>query len=179
VIWKIANAVGYQLVWLISVVGAAHGSLYAGPVAAVVFASMVLGLGKQRQADLRLLPLVLAIGLLVDSGWIALGWLDYSAPWPSPQFAPAWIVGIWLAFSLTLNHSMAFFKGRYALAALFGAVGGPLAYWSASHGLGAVHFDAPASTVLSGLCVGWAAMFPLLARISEYRVAPEANAVSP
>jgi hypothetical protein len=178
VIWKIANAVGYQLVWLISVVGAAHGSPLPGPFAAIAFALMVLGFGKQRQADLRLLPLVLMIGLLADSAWIALGWLDYNAPWPSALLAPAWILTIWFAFALTLNHSMAFFKGRYALASLFGAIGGPLAYWSAAHGFGAVHFDTSAPTVLFGLCVGWAAMFPLLVRISEHRFAREVIGVA-
>ena len=104
-----------------------------------------------------------------DSAWIALGWLDFRAPWPSTQLAPGWILGIWLAFSLTLNHSLAFLKQRYALSALLGAIGGPLAYWSASQGLGAVHFDAPMTTVLPGLCVGWTGLFPLLVRMAESR----------
>ncbi len=165
--WKIVNAAGYQLVWFISVAGAARGSMFAGPLVAFVFAVIVLGFGGKSRTDLRLIPLVLAIGLIADSAWIALGWLDYSAPWPSSGFAPAWILGIWLAFALTLNHSLDFLKRRYAMAALLGAIGGPLAYWSAARGLGAVRFDAPAATVLCGLGVGWAAMFPLLVRISQ------------
>lgn len=170
--WKLVNAIGYQLVWLVSVVGAAHGQLFAGPLAAIAFAVLVLAFGGERRADLRLIPLVLLIGLLTDSAWIELGWLDYSAPWPSAQFAPAWIVGIWVSFALTLNHSMAFLKGRYLLAAVLGAVGGPLSYWGASRGLGAVHFVAPVAIVLLGLGIVWMGVFPLFARLSETRRSP-------
>lgn len=166
-IGKVANAVGYQVVWFTSVIGAAHGLAYAGPVAACIFAILTIMYGGARHPDLRLIPLALLIGVLADSAWIALGWLHYSAPWPSAQFAPAWIVGIWLSFAMTLNHSMAFLKGRYALAAVLGGIGGPLAYWSASRGFGAVHFDASASTVLIGLGIGWAVVFPLLVRVAE------------
>jgi hypothetical protein len=179
VIWKATNAVGYQLVWLVSVASAANGSLYAGPLAATAFAVMVLAFGNQRRADLLLIPLVLAIGLLADSAWIAFGWLDYSAPWPSGHLAPGWILGIWMAFALTLNHSLAFLKRRYALAALLGGIGGPLAYWSASHGFGAVHFVAATSTVLCGLCVGWALIAPVLVRFAEQRSLPRAREAVP
>jgi hypothetical protein len=179
VIGKLLNAIGYQLVWFVSAVGAAHGLLYAGPSAAAVFVMLMLAFGGERRADLRLIPLVLLIGLLTDSAWIGLGWLDYSAPWPSAQFAPAWIVGIWASFAVTLNHSMAFLKRRYLLAAALGAVGGPFAYWGASRGLGAVHFNAPATTVLVGLGIVWMCVFPLFARLSETRRSAEARVVLP
>jgi len=179
VTWKFANAIGYQLVWLASIIGAIHGSRYAGPLAAALFACMVLAFGGQRSADLRLIPLVVAIGLLVDSAWIALGWLDYSAPWPSSDFAPAWILGIWLAFSLTLNHSLSFLKRRYALASLLGAMGGPLAYWLAADGFGAVRFDAPVVTVLIGLGIAWGLMIPMLMRIAGDTRVRETHAASP
>ncbi len=175
--WKLANAVGYQAVWLVSIAGAARGATTAGLAGACIFVVLTLAFGGKQRADLRLIPFVLVIGVLVDSAWIALGWLHYSAPWPSAQFSPAWIIGIWLAFALTLNHSLAFLQGRYALATIVGAGGGPLAYWAASRGLGAVHFDAPARTVLIGLGIMWAAMVPVMVRIAEPRRTRLANAV--
>ena len=174
-IGKLANAIGYQAVWFISISGAARGWPFAGPLAAIVFVALMLAFGGQRRADLRVIPVVLAIGLLADSAWIGLGWLHYNAAWPSAQLAPGWIIGIWLAFALTLNHSLAFLKGRYPLAAAMGAIGGPLAYWGASRGLGAVQFDAPATTVLVGLGIAWTVMVPLLVRITEARPASRAN----
>lgn len=178
-IGKAANAVGYQAVWLISVASAARGSAIAGPLAASAFVAMTLAFGGKRRADLRLIPLALLIGLLVDSTWIGLGWLHYSAASPAAQCAPAWIIGIWISFALTLNHSFAFLKGRYALAAVLGALGGPLAYLSASRGLGAVHFDAPVATVLIGLGIVWMAVFPLLVRSTEAWRTPVVRAVLP
>jgi hypothetical protein len=166
-IGKLLNAIGYQLVWLVSIVGAARGSALAGPIVALVFIALVLAFGGQRQADLRLIPLALLVGLLAESAWIAIGWLHYETPWPLAWLAPAWMIGIWLSFALTLNHSLAFLKHRHALAALLGAIGGPLAYWSAARGFGAVHFDASIATVLIGVGIGWACIFPLLLRSSE------------
>lgn len=177
--WKLANAVGYQLVWFISVVGAAHDMPYAGPLAAIAFVLTALAYGGTARDDLRLIPFVLVIGLLFDSGLIALGWLHFSAPWPSERFSPLWMLGVWLAFALTLNHSMAFLKGRYALAATLGAIGGPLAYWSASHGLGAITFDAPAATVSIGLGAVWCVLFPCLVRIAERPHASATQVVLP
>ncbi len=176
---KLANAVGYQAVWLVSVAGAARGSTLAGVIAAGAFIGLTLAFGGKQRADLRLIPLAMLTGLLVDSAWIGMGWLHYSAPWPSAQFAPAWIIGIWASFVLTLNHSFAFLKRRYALAAMLGAIGGPLAYWSASRGLGAVHFDAPAATVLIGLGAVWTCVFPLLVRSAEAWRMPAPRTVSP
>ncbi len=176
---NLANAIGYQVVWLVSVAGAGHGSAIAGPLAAIAFIASTLAYGGRRRADLRLIPLALLIGLLIDSAWIELGWLHYNAPWPSDHIAPAWIIGIWVSFALTLNHSMAFLKGRHALAAALGAVGGPLAYWSASRGLGAVHFDVPATLALIGLGAVWMGVFPLLVRVSEARHTPVTRTVLP
>ncbi|HTA65581.1 MAG TPA: DUF2878 domain-containing protein [Xanthomonadaceae bacterium] len=176
-IGKFANALGYQLVWIACVVGAANASLVAGPMATALFAMLVLGFGGQWRADLRLIPILLLCGLLFDSAWIALGWLDYSMPWPSPQFSPSWILCIWVAFALTFNHSLAFLRGRYLFAALLGAIGGPLAYWGAAHGPGVVRFDAPVAIVLGGLCIAWAVLLPLLVRIAESRLAPAIGAL--
>jgi len=169
VIGKLANAIGYQLVWLISVAGAAHGMPRVGPLAAIGFVLAMFAFGGGSRDDLRLIPLVLLVGLFVDSGWILCGWIDFAAPWPSTRFAPGWMLGIWLAFAMTLNHSLAFLKRRHALAALLGAVGGPLAYWSAARGFGVVHFDAPLSIVMPSLAIAWAALIPLLLHVADYR----------
>lgn len=163
---KVLNAVAYQAVWLASVAGASRGLAWAGPLAAALFATGVLASRGQRRADLRLLPYALLIGFAADSAWIALGWLDYGAAWPSASFAPAWILGLWISLALTLNHSMAVFKRRLALASALGAVGGPLAYWGAAQA-GAVRIVASPTVVLAGLCIAWAVVFPLLAWLAD------------
>jgi hypothetical protein len=171
-IGKLLNAAGYQLVWLVSILGAARGYALLGPIVALAFVALVLAFGGQRQSDLRLIPLALLVALLVESAWIAIGWMHYETPWPLAWLTPAWMIGIWVSFALTLNHSLAFLKGRHALAAALGAAGGPLAYWTAARAFGAVHFDVSAATVLFGIGLAWMALFPLLVRGSEtWRVA--------
>lgn len=172
-IWKTINAVGYQLVWLTSVARAAHGDPYSGPLAALAFAMLVFVFGGQRRSDLQLVPLVLGIGLLTDGAWLTLHLLDYSAPWPSASSTPAWMLGIWLAFGMTLNHSLTFLKGRYALAALLGAIGGPLAYWSAARGFGALHFIATMPVVFTCLSLAWVVLVPLLVLLADRLHVPQ------
>ena len=170
--WKLVNALCYQMVWIACVAGAARHWQSVGVIATAAFVALVLGCGGHRKADLRLLPAVLLCGLLFDTTWIALGWIDYSAPWPSQPLSPPWILCIWIAFAMTLNHSLAFLKHRYGLAALFGAVVGPLAYWSASRGLGAVRFQAPAVVVLAGLGMAWTLVLPLLVWVADRNASP-------
>jgi hypothetical protein len=156
------NVIGFQLVWLASIGGAGAGMAWAGPVAASVFVVAMLAVGGRRQDDLRMLAIALPLGLAMDSGFAASGWLVYAEAGPWPALAPVWIGSLWAGFALTLNHSMAFLRGRPAAAALFGLVGGPLAYWTAAGAFGAVEFGVPTAWALGALALGWAAMLPLL-----------------
>jgi hypothetical protein len=70
------------------------------------------------------------------------------------------MVCLWLNFAATLNVSMAWLRGRFLLAALFGAIGGPLAYYSGAK-LGATE-ALPTSTGMLLLAIGWGIMTPLL-----------------
>jgi hypothetical protein len=59
---------------------------------------------------------------------------------------------MWIAFATTLNVSMRWLRGRPELALLFGAVGGPLAFYAGER-LGAVTVHRPAGG--TGGAVGW------------------------
>jgi len=162
---RLANAVGFQLVWLCCVAGAGSGRAWAGPLAASAFALLTLGFGGHARSDLRLLALALPIGLAFDSSLAALGWIHYADAWPAMHIAPAWILALWSGFALTLNHSLAFLKQRPALSALFGLVGGPMAYVAAERAFHAVQFAEPQLFPLMALAFGWAVAIPLLFRL--------------
>jgi hypothetical protein len=72
---------------------------------------------------------------------------------------PVWILALWVAFASTLNVSLAWMQGRYLLSVLFGAGGGPLAYFGAQN-IGAVNLPDTMSYVALG--VGWAVITPAL-----------------
>jgi hypothetical protein len=75
------------------------------------------------------------------------------------------MVALWVAFATTLNASMNWLKGRRLLAFVFGAVGGPLAYFAGAK-LGGVTFHDPAMA-LAALALGWAIITPVLVLIAQ------------
>ena len=93
------------------------------------------------------------------------GLVIYPSGQPFGQLAPAWILAMWPLLATTLNVSLRWLKGRYLLAALFGAIGGPLAFLAGER-LGAVVFPDTGLTMIV-LAVGWATLFPLLMRLSQ------------
>jgi hypothetical protein len=167
-----ANFLGYQLVWF-AVVGAATGSRpWLGLAAAAAFMLVQMALSERRALDVRLLIVALVLGVAIDGTLSELGWIRYAAPAPAlpPAGAPLWILALWASFSLTLTRSMAWLAGHPVWIALFGAVGGPLAYWSASRGFHALAFVTPAYRAIAGLALGWAiAMTVLFYQVRRWR----------
>jgi hypothetical protein len=165
------NLLGFQLVWLAAVAGAGKGLWWSGVLALVVFATLQLTFSAQRAADLRLMGVAAVIGLLLDSAWIWTGLIDFATPLPFAWLAPVWIIVLWLAFALTLNHSMASLQGRPWIAAALGAVGGPLAYSIAVHAWQAASLPDPAWHAYLAVGLAWAIVTPLLLALAS-RLSP-------
>ncbi len=161
-----ANLIGYQLVWFAIVISASRGQPWWGIAAALVFIGLQLASSTTRVADLRTVATALTCGFLMDGALAATGWLGYASPLVSLP-APIWILALWMAFAMTWNHSMLFLRGRPWLAALLGAVGGPLAYLGAARGFEAVIFAIPAWRAICLLSIGWAMALALLAHLTQ------------
>ncbi|RZA17808.1 MAG: DUF2878 domain-containing protein [Lysobacteraceae bacterium] len=164
----LANLLGYQGVWFAVVWSAGHGDAWLGMLACAGFIAWQLQASRVRRDDARVLLAALACGLAVDGIAAGTGLLRYTSPAPALP-APPWIVLLWGAFALTMNHSMAWFAGRPWHAAIFAAIGGPLAYLGAARGFGAVGFPEPAWPALCFLAAAWACALPLLLRIAAVR----------
>ncbi len=72
---------------------------------------------------------------------------------------------LWFCFSATLRQSMAFFHGRWAVAALCGGIFGSLTYIAASN-FGVVTFGLPLLQTFTVLMLVWMVLFPLLLWLS-------------
>lgn len=165
-----ANLIGYQAAWFVAVGFAARGLAWPGMVACLGFAAISYRFSPMKRSDLWLVGTALLCGLLLDGTLAATGWLRYAAPLPALP-GPAWIATLWVAFAMTLQHSLQWLLARPIAALLFGAVGGPLAYWGASRGFHAVEFTMPVhATVL--LSVGWGIAMSLLVFVAR-RTSPE------
>jgi hypothetical protein len=162
---RIANALAFQGVWFACVGGASLGHAWPGLLAALAFAAATLLWGGRCRADLRTLAIALPLGLGLDCGFAAIGWLHYPAADPWPLAAPPWIAALWVGFAMTLNHSLSFLRSEPRLAALLGLAGGPIAYWGAAQGFGVVSMAEPAGAVALALGLAWAAYLPLVFRL--------------
>jgi hypothetical protein len=161
----ILNVVFFQTLWLVSVAGAGKGYWWPGLLVMAVFALYHFATTKWKKADAHLLLISVALGALADSAMVWFGLLRFEQAIPFAQFAPIWILLLWAGFALTLNHSMSFFQNRTGLAVFFGLIGGPLAYWVASHVWKAVQFRASDWIVYATLGAIWAIMTPLLLQV--------------
>jgi hypothetical protein len=162
---KAINVLLFQAAWFAAVLGAARGMLWLGPLAMIPTLAVHLALQEDRQGEVRLLLAAGLLGFLFDTAFVAGGVftpLQHLLPRP---FSPPWMVCLWLNFAATLNVSMAWLRGRYLLAALFGAIGGPLAYYSGAR-LGATE-ALPTTTGMLLLAIGWGAMTPLLVLLAR------------
>jgi hypothetical protein len=160
----ILNFTAFQAAWLACVLGGANDLALAGTM--VIGAVVVLHLTLARRAlpEVKLIAAATVIGLVWESVLVAFGLINYATGNLAPGLAPYWIVAMWALFATSLNLSMAWLKGRPWLAALFGAVGGPLAYLAGER-LGGLQMPDPL-LALSAQSLGWAMLLPLLVSLA-------------
>ena len=151
----------FQLSWPACVVGAAYGWLWAGFLVVGAMVLWQLSPRHRHPFDVRMLLICLPLGLLLDTAWVQLGLLEFATPWPSVQIAPLWILMLWIALALVINHSLSAFKQRLALIGLLGGIGSPMSYFAGSR-FGAVEWLAPAWQVVLATGLSWALVLPLL-----------------
>jgi hypothetical protein len=158
---NLINLISFQGVWFATILGAANENLWYGLVALSCFVLLHHFLSATAKTDFRLATLAILLGMIVETGFIQTGILSYTYSIPSTQFAPIWILILWANLALTLNGCLRWLHGRYLLAALLGAIGGPLTYFGGIK-LGAATTDLPMSISLGSIAVIYAFTTPLL-----------------
>ncbi len=107
------------------------------------------------KADCTIGAITAALGFGLDTLWIHLGVLDFNGV----AIAPLWIVVLWGALGLSMNHSMSLFISRPLSGAFLAGVCAPLSYLSGA-ALGGV--IVPVSAMLGLVSVAWFALFYIL-----------------
>ena len=157
----IANFALFQAVWLITVLGAARGSIWPGVAALAFFLAAHSALSATAKADYVLCVLLIAVGALIESVNGAAGLLVHqNAPFGG-AFPPVWMLVLWCNLALTLNNSIGWLLQRPVLAGLLGALGGAASY-AAGVALGAAEFGMATREALPILAATWAVVTPLL-----------------
>jgi hypothetical protein len=155
----------YNVGWFACVFFAANGQPWVGNAAiALVVCAHLLSMPAWKKEAL-LLAIAGLIGLVWETALVWSGLLAYPAAPGIGILAPSWIVAMWILFATTINVSLSWVKRSWWLAALFGGLGGPLAF-VAGKALGAVEFGDPILTPLA-IGVGWAVLLPVICLIAE------------
>jgi len=174
---KLLNFGSFQLAWFACVLAAAEGRALLATLAVAAAVAAHLWLAPRRAPEAMLVLVVTSIGLFWDSLVVSLGLVRYSSGNFADGVAPVWIIAMWALFATTLNLSLGWMKGRPWLAAVAGAVGGPLAFFSA-YRLGSVELVEPVlALVAQGL--GWSAIMPLLVALAARLNGFEAEGTPP
>jgi len=144
------NAALFQLAWFAAVLG--------GSLAACAAGALLLWHAAARgnlRADCTIGAICAALGLGLDTTWIYLAALDYD----HAVVAPPWIVVLWAAVGVSLNHSLAFFLQRPGLGAMLSALAAPCSYWAGA-ALGGVVIAS--AGWLAVIALTWFAVFYVL-----------------
>ncbi len=150
---NIGNAVLFQLTWFGCVIYGIWGCV---PLLTMLFVAYSR---RTLEQDLPLVTILGMIGFGVDTLWIYLGILRFELPVGDAltiQFAPMWIVFLWMGVALTIDHSMQFFRDRPVIGATLAGGVAPLTYLTGER-LGGV--DVPQTAGLALIACAWFVLF--------------------
>ena len=160
----LVSFVAFYACWFACVWGAARGMPWLGPLAVAAYVAAYLGTipsGAARSRQASLLALAGLVGYAADSVLVLAGVLRFPAHavlgWPST----VWMVSLWVLQAAVLGGVMSWMRGRFALAAVVGAVGGPMAY-AAGERMGAAMLGPSHAAALASIAALWACAMPLL-----------------
>ena len=173
---KLLNFVAFQCCWFANVIGAASGFPWLGPLVTVLWLAVHLaslrsasGAGNVA-AEMRVLLAAIAIGWTADSALALAGFISFPEVAQLGGPSPVWMVALWACFAATFRHSLSWMRGRWLIAVVLGAVGGPLAYVGGEK-LGAILQTDYLSIVV--VAVQYAIATPVLLAIAHYTTRSE------
>jgi len=127
-----ARALNYLLYRLdgLPASSARRGVMMGGCVPRLLVVAAHLTLARRRRDELDLALWTAAIGVAVDTTQIGARHAALDAGTLVAWLPPPWLVVIWMQFAMTFHYSLRWLNGRPSRAALFGGLGGPLAFYA-------------------------------------------------
>jgi len=163
---NLINLIFFQGLWFVTVIGASNENNGYAIAGLVVFIVSNHFLSESPRADNLLVGIAVLTGLLVETAFLQTGLLDYNGGELWAAIAPLWILVLWANFALIMNGCLSWLQGRYLLAAVLGALGGPLSYFGGIK-LGAADAGAPVLTVLLVIAALYAIVTPIFLMIAR------------
>lgn len=150
----------FDVAWASAVGGGAGGWPWLGTIPALGLLALHLFLSRAvLWAELRLVLAITLFGVLLETGFMGAGLVDFTGTRVLGVLPPVWVWALWLGFASLPNGSLAWLQGRTALQMLLGLVFGPLAYWTGAK-MGAAEMPSGGALFVIGLA--WALAFPAI-----------------
>ena len=166
----LVNFILFQFGWFTCVISAGNNLEALAIISLVVIIIIHLSLDKQRwHSELLFISITGFIGLTIDSLLISLNVFAANSEVTFHGIAPPWLVGMWMLFGMTINHSMSWLKNKLLLASFLGGVFAPLAYWAGVR-LSALENTVEYNDYLAFLIIGmcWFFVMPTLFWVSAF-----------
>ena len=164
--YPLINVVLTQVAWLACVMGGARGLSWPGVAAVAVVVAVHLAVSGRVAREATRLALAAALGFALDAALGFSGACAWAGGASGGRVPPLWLIALWPSFATMLTAALSWLVLRWWLAALFGFVGGPLAYFAGAN-LGALSFPHGTLPGLLGVGLAWALAMVLLARAAR------------
>jgi hypothetical protein len=158
---RLLNFAAFYTGWITCVLGAAAGRFWLGPALVAVLLVAHLSSTADPKSEGRLIATVGFAGFVLESVMASVGLYSFIHTGSHTWLCPPWMVALWLIFASTLNGSLAWLADRYTLAAMVGAVAGPISYFAGAR-LGAIALPPSIGVSVIGLGLVWAMIMPTL-----------------
>lgn len=159
---NLINFVLFQVIWFVFIFSAADESSSLLIMGVTLLLLQFLK-NKQFKADGLLILIAIIIGIIHDSSLSYFNFIIYMYDF-NINYSPIWIIGLWVSFALTINHSLTWLKENKVLQVIFGLIGGPLAYF-AGEKLGAIQLVNEHAIYI--LAISWAIATPVLFKFQK------------
>jgi hypothetical protein len=162
---QLLNFVLFQAAWFAGVLGAARQVPLLGTLAVAAVIAWHVVVSARPLAEAKLVGAALLIGAVFETFCVQLGQVSFTSGQPDPHWPPYWMIAMWGLLAIALNVTMRWMKRRWLLAAVLGAVAGPMSY-AAGVRLGAATF-VHTTAALTTLAIAWAVLMPTLMWLSD------------
>ena len=163
---SLVNYAIYNVGWFAAILGAAWHRPLTGFAIAAALTALHLWLATERTVEMRLVLMALGCGLVAEGIQVWSGTYRFTSGALVAWMSPPWMLALWAQFATTFRYSLRGIMTNPARAALFGFIGGPIAF-VAGEGLGAVTLAQPLWLGLARLAVTWSVALWLCARAAR------------
>ena len=155
------NIVSLNAGWFACVLGAANGYNWLGPAVVAALVAIHLSIRPARRRELATLAAAAVFGYTLDSIMVLAGVFEFPAQARIGAPSTVWMVALWINFATALNTALHWLQGKHRLAAVLGAIGGPLAYVSGIQ-FGGLLAPAGMTLLVVGVSLQWAIATPVV-----------------